>query len=110
MNPVVTVFAPTPVARKEGRPNGWELRSGFGKAGLYKPKEFALINIMFLRAYTEVMSRLNSVKESKDTGATAVEYGLMVALIAAVIVTAVALLGTNLAALFNTVAGTIGGA
>ena len=39
-----------------------------------------------------------------DRGATAVEYGLMVALIAIVIITAVALLGTNLSTLFNSVA------
>jgi pilus assembly protein Flp/PilA len=39
-----------------------------------------------------------------DRGATAVEYGLMVALIAVVIIVAVSLLGTNLSALFNTVA------
>jgi pilus assembly protein Flp/PilA len=42
-----------------------------------------------------------------DRGATAVEYGLMVALIAAVIIGAVTLLGTNLNGLFNRVAGTI---
>jgi pilus assembly protein Flp/PilA len=42
-----------------------------------------------------------------DRGATAVEYGLMVALIAAVIVTAVTLIGTNLNTLFNTVASTV---
>lgn len=42
-----------------------------------------------------------------DTGATAVEYGLMAALIAVVIITGVTLLGTNLAALFTTVAGSI---
>lgn len=39
-----------------------------------------------------------------DRGATAVEYGLMVALIAAVIITAVALIGTNLDTLFTGVA------
>jgi pilus assembly protein Flp/PilA len=39
-----------------------------------------------------------------DRGATAVEYGLMVALIAVVIIVAVTLLGTNLSSLFNTVA------
>ena len=39
-----------------------------------------------------------------DRGATAVEYGLMVALIAIVIIVAVTALGTNLSALFNTVA------
>jgi pilus assembly protein Flp/PilA len=42
-----------------------------------------------------------------ERGATAVEYGLMVALIAAVIVTAVALIGTNLTSVFNSVAGKI---
>ncbi|WP_457256701.1 Flp family type IVb pilin [Pedococcus sp. P5_B7] len=36
-----------------------------------------------------------------DRGATAVEYGLMVALIALVIIVAVALLGTNLSTIFN---------
>ena len=39
-----------------------------------------------------------------DRGATAVEYGLMVALIAIVIIVAVALLGSNLNSLFQTVA------
>ena len=46
---------------------------------------------------------------SKDSerGATAVEYGLMVALIAVVIIVAVALIGTNLSTLFNTVATSV---
>ncbi len=39
-----------------------------------------------------------------DEGATMVEYGLMVALVALVALTAVKLLGTNLSALFNSVA------
>ncbi len=43
----------------------------------------------------------------KDEGATAVEYGLMVALIAVVIITAVALVGTNLTAIFNNIAGSL---
>ena len=42
-----------------------------------------------------------------ERGATAVEYGLMVALIAIVIIVAVALLGKNLSGLFNTVAGSV---
>lgn len=42
-----------------------------------------------------------------DRGATAVEYGLMVALIAIVIIVAVKLLGTNLSSLFNTVATSV---
>ena len=43
-----------------------------------------------------------------EEGATAVEYGLMVALIAVVIIVAVSLLGTNLSSRFNQVAVTIG--
>ena len=39
----------------------------------------------------------------QDRGATAVEYGLIVALIAAVIVTTVALLGTEINTAFQTV-------
>jgi pilus assembly protein Flp/PilA len=42
-----------------------------------------------------------------DSGATMVEYGLLVALIAVVAITAVKLLGTNISSLFNTVAGSI---
>lgn len=45
----------------------------------------------------------------QERGATAVEYGLMVALIAIVIIAAVRLLGTNLSALFNDVADAITG-
>jgi len=40
----------------------------------------------------------------KEGGATAVEYGLMVALIAAVIIGAVTAIGTNLSGLFNGIA------
>ncbi len=44
-----------------------------------------------------------------DEGATAVEYGLMVALIAVVIIAAVTLLGTTLRDIFNNVAAAIDG-
>ncbi len=44
-----------------------------------------------------------------ETGASAVEYGLMVALIAVVIVAAVTTLGTNLSGVFQNIAGGIGG-
>ena len=51
------------------------------------------------------------IKFFKDEeGATAVEYGLMVALIAVVIIVAVALLGTNLRDKFNDVATRVGAA
>lgn len=43
-----------------------------------------------------------------ESGAAAVEYGLLVALIAVAIIVAVGLLGTNLAAIFDFIAGKIG--
>jgi pilus assembly protein Flp/PilA len=46
----------------------------------------------------------------REEGATAVEYGIMVVLIAVVIIAGVGLLGTNLDGLFSSVAGTVGGA
>jgi pilus assembly protein Flp/PilA len=52
---------------------------------------------------SDIMSRLVFLRES-DRGATAVEYGLMVALIALVIIGAVILLGTNLNTLFGNIA------
>lgn len=42
-----------------------------------------------------------------ESGASAVEYGLLVSLIAVVIITAVSLVGSNLSTMFNTVAGHI---
>ena len=47
--------------------------------------------------------------EHDERGATAVEYGLMVTLIAVVIVGAVALFGTNLIALFSVPASVFSG-
>ena len=43
----------------------------------------------------------------EEEGATAVEYGLMVALIAIVIIVAVQTVGTNLRTVFNTVAANL---
>jgi pilus assembly protein Flp/PilA len=42
-----------------------------------------------------------------EKGATAVEYGLLAALVAVAIIVAVTLLGTNLSALFNDIAGEV---
>ena len=47
------------------------------------------------------------IGRDEEEGATAVEYGLMVALIAVVIIGAVTLLGNNLTGLFNRIAGSI---
>ena len=51
------------------------------------------------------LARLFNVRS--DRGATAVEYGLMVALIAIVIIVAVSLLGNTLKNLFNDVATSV---
>ena len=58
----------------------------------------------------EVRVREFARKVSGDRGATAVEYGLMVALIAVVIIVAVTLLGDNLSATFDAVADSVGAA
>lgn len=42
------------------------------------------------------------------SGATAIEYGLIAALIAVAIITAVTALGTNLSSTFSTVSGRVG--
>lgn len=60
-----------------------------------------------LKSCVFLQSYLTSLLNRDDRGATAVEYGLMVALIAVVIITAVTLLGNNLSALFNKIAGAI---
>ncbi|MGZ6827379.1 MAG: Flp family type IVb pilin [Mycobacteriales bacterium] len=52
-------------------------------------------------------AKLVAARARRDEGATAVEYGLMVALIAIVIIVAVALLGTNLSTLFNNTASSV---
>ncbi|MEO7589201.1 MAG: Flp family type IVb pilin [Arachnia sp.] len=60
-----------------------------------------------LAIYVHVLmgaSSLRSRFEDRAKGATAVEYGLMVALIAAVIIVAVGLLGTNVNLMFQKMA------
>lgn len=55
------------------------------------------------------MTKLLSKLWKDEEGATAVEYGIMVALIALVIIGGVTLLGTNLQQTFNTAAATVPG-
>jgi len=57
---------------------------------------------MLTRLYCKVMSYFKS-----EEGATAVEYGVMVALIAVVIIFAVTTLGVNLKTTFEKVAATL---
>lgn len=64
-----------------------------------------------IRLYTELLSAqkiaFSSIEKKfsrliqEDRGATAVEYALIVGLIAVAIIVAVTLLGTNISALFN---------
>jgi pilus assembly protein Flp/PilA len=53
------------------------------------------------------MSKLLKIFRRSDEGATMVEYGLMVALIAAVCVTTVTTLGISVSGLFTSIAGFI---
>ena len=55
-----------------------------------------------LRAFRPISEYRKIVAEN---GVTAIEYGLIAALIAVVIITAVTLVGTNLSTLFTSVAG-----
>ena len=60
-----------------------------------------------LYAWTWMQTRVAGLRR-RDEGATMVEYGIMVALIAVFCLLAVAAIGTNLFGLFNKVAETIG--
>jgi pilus assembly protein Flp/PilA len=44
---------------------------------------------------------------SDDAGVTAIEYGLIAALVAVVCIAAWSLLGTNLSTIFNAIAGSV---
>ena len=48
--------------------------------------------------------KIDSVKNKRNKGATAVEYAIMVALIAVVVITAVTVLGNKASAAFSTTA------
>jgi pilus assembly protein Flp/PilA len=55
------------------------------------------------------MTNLFSRFVRDESGATAIEYGLIAALIAVVIITALTTVGTKLSSTFNSVAGKLGG-
>lgn len=56
---------------------------------------------------TKYIAKFQARMATREQGATAVEYGLMVALIAIVIIGAVTFLGKNLNSLFGTVASSV---
>lgn len=67
---------------------------------------------MFLNLFTKIQARMlheQSRVAEKEKGAAAVEYGLLVALIAVVIIASVAVLGTTLRTKFNAVVTDLGG-
>lgn len=63
--------------------------------------------LKFYAAFLAAAAELKDRFARDDEGATAVEYGLMVALIAVVILGAVATLGTKLNGLFTTIANSL---
>ena len=65
----------------------------------------ALAYLYTMAHIVEGRIELLRLEDRKDRGATAVEYGLLVGLIAVVIIVGVTLLGTKLLAMFNTIAG-----
>jgi pilus assembly protein Flp/PilA len=67
---------------------------------------------MFLRLYTGASAWWTGLKAQleEEHGATAVEYALMVALIAVVIIAAVTFVGTSAEDKFNEVGGAVAGA
>jgi pilus assembly protein Flp/PilA len=60
-----------------------------------------------IETFEYIKIRLNAISKS-ERGASAVEYGLLVALIAIIIIVAVTLLGHNLSSIFNKTANSIG--
>jgi pilus assembly protein Flp/PilA len=59
-----------------------------------------------IETFEYIKIRLNAIGKS-ERGASAVEYGLLVALIAIIIIAAVTLLGGNLSAIFNETANSL---
>jgi len=64
---------------------------------------------MFLKMGESVMNTLQYIKQFfvAEEGVTAIEYALIAALIAAAIITAVSLLGTNVSTEFSSIAGVV---
>jgi len=71
----------------------------------YSGMKGVAMQIKLMKTY--LASSLRYEKWKEDRGASAVEYGLLVALIAIVIIASVTLLGGNLTAIFNKAASSI---
>jgi pilus assembly protein Flp/PilA len=55
-----------------------------------------------MKRIAKIIANMFAISDEK--GVTAIEYGLIAALVAVVIITAVTLVGTNLSTTFNTIA------
>lgn len=66
------------------------------------------MSLCYLRTVNYLRMRVRAAADRLDEGATAVEYGLLAALIAVVIITGVTLLGDNLNTMFERLAGEVG--
>ena len=62
---------------------------------------------LMLKTHIRMVLLREDMTRSRDKGATAVEYGLIVALIAVVIIVAVTLLGGRLSNIFNNTANSL---
>lgn len=86
------------------------IRCGFGlKFGLKTPKLVTYLNsLTYEYTYKEIhmVTTFKSMIRDEE-GATMVEYGLLVALIAMVALVGVTTLGANLKSLYTTVAGSV---
>jgi pilus assembly protein Flp/PilA len=57
---------------------------------------------------TRLLATFQALRATRDRGATSVEYGLMVALIAVMIIATITVLGTKLSDVFSGVAANVG--
>jgi pilus assembly protein Flp/PilA len=62
---------------------------------------------LFVTMHTMFIAGTDRLRGDNEKGATAVEYGIMVALIAVAIIASVTLFGTQLSTLFGTIRGRI---
>src|SRR5439155_5068997 len=100
-------LAAWPMPHRSAIPQGFPVRAARcrpmgGSPPPTRPKEPAMLNV-----FVSLQSYLSAALRRDDRGATAVEYGLLVALIAAVIVGIVATLGTQISAAFATISGAL---
>jgi pilus assembly protein Flp/PilA len=75
------------------------------EAGLTPERQLKQFKENIVRQFLQNLSMRAFVKS--ESGVTAIEYGLIAALIAVAIITAVTLVGTNLTATFNNIASKV---